>query len=132
MLYSVESGYISKLPHLREYVVWRSRLTDIDFASITDRLNEIIDQTGYGPENEIVTSSWIPGSDWSETPFQPIYNALGDVELAAMFFGLILMKVVMDRPHPEVFGVGRYEKDGAPIKGMTYYRLGNPPAPPKQ
>jgi hypothetical protein len=74
--------------------------------------------------HEVDTSSWIPGADWSLTPFQPIYEALQDEVDAGLFFGLIVWHVVMDRD--DCWSFGRYEKDGAPIKGMTYFRIDNP------
>jgi hypothetical protein len=42
-------------------------------------------------------------------------------DASARFFGILLWQVMMDRP--EAWGFGRYEKDGAPIEGMTYFRL---------
>jgi hypothetical protein len=42
-------------------------------------------------------------------------------EASAKFFGILLWQVIMDRP--EAWSFGRYEKDGIPIEGMTYFRL---------
>jgi hypothetical protein len=69
----------------------------------------------------------MPGSDWSQTVFDPIYSVACqcDEEAAGKFFGLILWVVVKDRP--DVWSYGRYEKDGIPIRGLTYFRLDNPP-----
>ena len=35
------------------------------------RIDELIDDAGA----EIATAGWLPGSDWTGTPFQPIYGA---------------------------------------------------------
>jgi hypothetical protein len=71
------------------------------------------------------TSSWIPGADWTGTVFQPIYEACGEDEnAAALFFGLLVWQVVMDRE--DCWSFGRYEKEGIPIRGMTYFRIDCP------
>src|SRR5437773_4011963 len=78
--------------------------------------------------DEIHTSSWMPGTDWSGTVFEPIYSAacLCDHDSSAKFFGLILWEVVKD--HDKTWSYWRYDKNGIPIKGLTYFRLQNPPA----
>jgi len=77
--------------------------------------------------DEIHTSSWMPGSNWSGTVFDPIYRIAcqQDESAAGMCFGLMLWEVLMQRE--DVWGFGRYEKDGVPIEGMTYFRIHNPP-----
>ena len=34
------------------------------------RVNELIDESG----GEVATAGWLPGSDWTGTPFAPIYT----------------------------------------------------------
>ena len=121
MLYSVDSGsYITSIPHQKEFERWRSRLTDSEYCAITAELNRRIDGT------KIQTSSWLPGKDWSNTVFAPIYAraCLQDEQVSAKFFGLILWHVIME--HPDTWAFGRYEKDGIPIEGLTYFKI-NPP-----
>lgn len=121
MLYSLDtSDYISDVPHRREYELWRSMVPSKQFQEICDHLDSLV------AGNEIHTSSWIPGSDWTGTIYQPLYDALQDERQAAMFFGLILWDVIMRRP--DVWAFGRYEKNGIPIEGMTYFKLENPPS----
>ncbi|MFW6016750.1 MAG: hypothetical protein ACOCRK_09960 [bacterium] len=122
MLYSLKTNsYIKEIPYKKEFDVWKSRLTEEQYNSIVDELNNRIDN------DEIHTSSWIPGSDWRGTVFQPIYeNACNkNVEAAAKFFGLILYQVIIDRE--EVWSFGHYDKDGVPIKGLTYFKLDKVP-----
>lgn len=122
MLYSIDSGsYISSIPYHSQYEIWRSRLTAGEFQAIYDELRSRVDGS------EIETSSWIPGANWEGTVFQPIYDAAcrQDETTSAQFFGLILWQVIME--HEQVWAFGRYEKDGIPIKGLTYFRLANPP-----
>jgi len=110
---------IVRIPHSREYDVWKRQLAQLDptaFKTIFDALNRRV--SGY----RVHTSSWIPGRDWNGTVFQPIYDACQDQETAAKFFGLILWEVIMSRKG-ETWSFGRYEKDGIPIRGMTYFRV---------
>jgi len=118
MLYSVDTKiYITDLPYKKDYDTLRKRLTTAEYNSIEDHLNALID-TG-----DIHTSSWMPGSDWSNTPLQLLYDKAcrKDPVWAGKFFGQILFKVMRDRS--EVWGFGRYEKNGVPIRGITYFQL---------
>jgi hypothetical protein len=122
MLYSFDScKYVEDLPHRENYDAWRKNLTDENYRIICDEL------MSHFNENEVNTSSWIPGNDWTGTVYEPIYHACRDnVEASGLFFGLILFKMLMESPDG-VWGFGRYEKDGIPIKGMTYFVVTNPP-----
>lgn len=122
MLFAINAGggtrRITRVPHGEDYRRWRARLGERDFRLIWDALDARVEG------DEILTSSWIPGADWTGTVFQPIYDRAcgGDQESAAKFFGLILWDVVMSRPDQWAFG--KYEKDGVPIAGTTYFRIG--------
>jgi hypothetical protein len=77
--------------------------------------------------SDINTSSWIPGNDWTGTVFEPIYIACSkNIVNSGLFFGLILFDLMIKRN--DAWGFGKYEKDGVPIKGITYFLLNNPPA----
>lgn len=124
MLYSLDSQtYLADdyVPHRRDFERWRARLTDEEYARIYAELCACIDG------DEIATSSWIPGSDWTGLVYEPIWAVAcrRDQNAAARFFGLLLWVVVRD--HDEVWAFGRYEKNGVPIEGMTYFKLSNPP-----
>lgn len=121
MIYSIEAeSYIERIPHLKDYKRWRSGLSDKEYQNIYDELFERIDGS------EIETSSWIPGSDWTGTVFQPIYEkaCYRDNREAAKFFGLILWHVILE--HDEVWAFGRYKLGDIPIEGLTYFRIGPP------
>jgi hypothetical protein len=128
MLYSVpDMKEINQVPHQQDYSRWRSaldRANALAFQEIHTELDSRFDT------REVDTSSWIPGANWENTLFQPIYIACGGDDNenahdeAAKFFGLIVWKVVMDRD--DCWSFGRYEKDGFPIRGMTYFRIDCP------
>ena len=124
MLYSLKSeSYMADVPHRNNYDIWQSRLSDAEFNAVYDELNARVEGS------KIETSSWIPGSVWDGTVFQPILEVacINDADAAGRFFGLILWQVLLDHKH--VWAFDRYEKDGVPIRGMTYFRLDNPPPP---
>lgn len=121
MLYSIETGdKIEGIPHAHTYDLWRTRLSDVEYQAIYDTLAARID------DSQIETSSWIPGSDWTGTVFQPIYEKACryDERAAAKFFGLILWQVVRD--HPDAWAFGRYKLGDTPIDGLTYFRIDTP------
>lgn len=123
MLYSIVSHkYIDKLHHKKEFDSWMKNLPAHDYQKIVEALNDKID------ESDINTSSWIPGNNWTGTVYEPIYHACGDnKEASGLFFGLILFNLLMKR-QDAVWGFGRYEKNGVPIRGTTYFILQNRPS----
>ena len=121
MLYSIDSGKeITRIPYLRDYKRWRSRLSDTEYDAIRKEL--MLQISG----SEIKTSSWIPGSDWTGTVYQPIYDKAcdQDVNASAKFFGLIVWRVFMD--HDEWCSFGRFQLGNIPIDGLTYFRIDDP------
>lgn len=121
MLYSVDTGdYIKVLPHRKDFIRWRANINDSDYDKIVDELNDRIDG------DEVHTAGWMPGSDWTGTVFEPLYDACNkNIKMAGMFFGLIVFKVMMDRS--DCWGFGKYKKNGVPIHSMTYFTLNTTP-----
>jgi hypothetical protein len=126
MLIDVDSGKVlTRVPFEHEFEVLRARLRDTEFNEMVGRVNALIDESG----GEVATAGWLPGSDWTGTPFQAIYEraARGDFERAAMFFGQLVWYAVMERP--ERWASGRYQVDGRDIGSRTYFRLSGQPHP---
>jgi len=123
MIYDLNNGIIKhNIPYKKSYELWKGRLSDAEYQAIVDRLNEMIDDSIADHNGQgIVTSSWMPGPDWSGTPFDPIYwkACLQHFEYSAMCFGLFLWVTLKGRS--EKWAFGRYEQDGIPIKGLTYF-----------
>lgn len=109
---------ITTIPHLAAYRAWCGKLTGAELRAIKDELNARIDGS------DIHTSSWMPGADWTETVFDPIYTTACSMneDAAAKMFGLILWDVMLNRE--ETWACGRYQKDGVDIEGMTYFQIG--------
>lgn len=125
MLIDVETGRtVEQVPFKRDFDVLRARLPQADFDAMVDRINELIDESG----GEIATAGWLPGSDWTGTPFETIYTvaAREDFQRSAQFFGQLVWYAVMNRP--DRWGSGRYQVDGRDIGSRTYFRLADPDA----
>lgn len=123
MLYSVpDLNKIDNVSHASDYRHWRAELDRTDPGAYT-RIHEWLDSRFT--TREVDTSGWIPGADWTGTVFEPIYWACREnPEVAALFFGLLVWQVVMDRD--DCWSFGRYEKEGVPIRSMTYFRIDCP------
>ena len=59
---------INRVPYEKDYHLFVSRMLPTEIAAIKDQLNEMIDGT------EINTAGWMPGKNWTGTPFLPIYE----------------------------------------------------------
>lgn len=118
MLVDIDTGReIHTVPYKETYDLTK-RMSANELDAVCTELNSRIDG------DEIHTAGWMPGADWTGTPFQPIYEkaARRNQDLAARIFGLIVWKVFMDRE--ETWITGRFEKDGEPIGSRTYFRPG--------
>ncbi|MDD2981182.1 MAG: hypothetical protein PHN80_14605 [Hespellia sp.] len=105
MLYSIDSGkYVDKLPHKKDYDNWRVHISDADFSAVIDEINTQINKS------DINTAGWIPGHDWTDTVYEPLYYACGrNTTQAGMFFGLIVFNLLMnENPNPPAM-LGRME-----------------------
>jgi len=110
---------INRIPYNQQFETLRRRLSDDEFTAMVDHINDLIDAGG----GQIATAGWLPGSDWSESPFELIYTkaARHDYERSALFFGQLVWYTIMHRP--EQWGSGRYQKNGLDIGSRTYFRL---------
>jgi hypothetical protein len=121
MLFAIDSETeITTIPHPTDYKRWRKGLIDREYNAVLRELNKRIDGS------EIQTSSWIPGANWAGTVFDPIYSRACnfDERAAAKFFGLIVWDAFLR--HSDWWAFGRYEKDGTPIEGLTYFKIDPP------
>jgi hypothetical protein len=122
MLWAInDSGLerVTTVPHKRDYDIWMSRLDSSDVSAIEAEFERLVDLAG----KEVVTAGWLPGSDWTGTPFYPIYEKAARLDFAASgkCFGLMLWVYFME--HPDDWSFGRFEKDGVEIQSMTYFRI---------
>ena len=117
-LYSIDTlQKITYIPHQAEFNAWCSRLTVGQKEAIRTELQAMI------AGEEIHTSSWMPGNDWSGTVWQPIYTEACQYDKVAsgLCFGLFVWEAFQN--HEDDWSFGRYEKDGIQINGLTYFRI---------
>jgi hypothetical protein len=109
---------VTQVPFQSEFNFWKSRMKATDIAAIKADIHFALSS------GEVHTTSWMPGPDWTGTPYDAIYwdGTKQDHVAAAKCFGLFVMECVLER-EAENWGSGHYEKDGYPIKGRTYFRL---------
>ena len=116
MLCNINYDFVKTVWHKDFFDVAKSELEE-KYNPIIDELNKIV-QKSIDEKTDIVVSSFIPGSDWSNTVWEPIYTKAceNDEECAAKFFGLLLCQVLIDRKETWFF----IKQDIA--KGMIYFR----------
>lgn len=117
MLSSIDYNFVNTVWHKPFFDASKSRLSNEDYESMVNELNNII-QKSIDEKSDIVVSSFIPGSDWSDTVWDAIYSkaCAFDEEYSAKFFGLLLCQVLIDREEMWFF----IKQDIA--KGMIYFR----------
>lgn len=118
MLYNIYGQEISKVSYQETFNCFY-KLDKIERDKINSKLQEIINETSLKDNNKILTSSFIPGKDWTNTVFQPIYEKASDCneELAAKIFGLVLMQNFIDNDKEWVF----MKPENTDIKGSYYF-----------
>ncbi len=120
-LYSIDGRLIDYLPHQGEFDSCRGRLSEEDFAAVVDELNRRVDTTA-GSDKPVLTSSWIPGNDWTGTAYAPLYAACRqDRNRSGMFFGQILWQVMRNRTEDWSFVKADFEELG--FQGTHYFRI---------
>lgn len=85
MLFDLDGNQITGIPHKADYDRWIRGVTMDEQTAIIDAIhNKIADKV-------IFNASYLPGSDWTNTPFQPLYEACNrDETNAAYFYGMVI------------------------------------------
>ena len=121
-LYSLpEMQQITRIPHDKDNRQIINRLTASELLCITEEINKRVDAV-VGTQEELITSGWIPGHDWTGTVWEPIYTvSRNDIQRAGMVFGAIVFEVMMNRS--ENWSLGKYQVNGKDIGSTTYFRI---------
>lgn len=124
MLFSIYDEQVNTIWYEKFFNAQRSNLKNGDYEKMIEAMSGIVDSSLENKE-KILVASYIPGSDWDDTPWAPIYyDACGrDYDHSAQFFGLLVAQVLMDRSDKWYFI--RQEKsalDGKEMRGMTYWK----------
>ena len=117
MLSNIDDALVSEVWHKDFFNARKAELKDANYKEMIGKLDELVQECMDRGDN-VVVSSFIPGSDWRGSVWQPIYDdACGqDFEHSAMFFGLLVQKVLIDREEKWYF----LKQDN--VKGMIYFQ----------
>ena len=119
MLYSIDGKEMTGIPRQRResFETWMRNLSEDDYNKVVETLNEYVDRV---PTDKPFNSSFVPGSDWTNSPYQPLYIACNqNQEHSGWFFVLILWKVMIDHSEDWLFKPSDQEDD---IPGTVYWR----------
>ena len=116
MLYTIDGKRIETIPRRRQadFQKWRTALGAPNYQIASDAIRNLLDG------KEFVVSSFLPGSDWTNTEFAPLYVACnGNQTQAGWFFGLIVWDVMIHHPDDWFFLPAADDDD---VLGMRYFR----------
>jgi len=119
MLFNIDGKRMTHMPHKDDYDRWRANLSDAHYQAIIDELLRIFDKADE--DDKVVRASYIPGSDWNGTVYQPIYHACGEqYDIAKLFFGMLVWEAVQLHGKDWIF----IQEEGPSDRpfGKTYFR----------
>jgi hypothetical protein len=110
---------LERIPHPEVWHAISERLSTVQIQEVFDEIEKRL------KDKEVNVAGWIPGADWTGTPFEPIYStaARSDYETAAKMFGLLVWVYFMRRP--DCWSFGRYNTRSQHVESMTYFLLSN-------
>ena len=117
MLSSINESSVNTVWHKDFFDICKSRLNEKEMGLMVNELNKVVDES-IENNADVVVSSFIPGSNWTNTVWDPIYSkaCLYHEEHSAQFFGLLVCQVLIDRKEKWYF----IKQDVA--KGMIYFK----------
>ena len=119
MVFSIDGKQITDIPRRRreQFNIWRGNLADSDYEAVVEAINEYVNAV---PQDKPFVSSYIPGHDWTDTVYEPLYIACGrGIEQSGWFFGLIVWQAMIDHEEEWVLKLADKEDD---VLGTTYWR----------
>jgi hypothetical protein len=116
-LYNVEGSLITSTPHKDKYDLIRGRITQDQEDAIIEEIHKKINDV------EIFSASFLPGSDWTGTPFQCIYEACGQDQQEAGYAYGIFCWIAVQR-HGEKWICYKSEEPNKQLGlGWTYFKM---------
>jgi hypothetical protein len=119
----MEDEPVAQIPFASDYERWKRQLSTAEYETVMAEFNRLIDKRleERSADDQIHTAGWIPGNDWDNTVYAPIYykSARGDHVESAKCFGLFCYVAFMQRR--EKWIVGKFELNGCAIGSNTYF-----------
>lgn len=101
----------------------KKNMTQGEYDAIMKALAIEFDKAAAKNENRCVVSSWVPGSDWTGTVYEPIYNACDKeeypTESAKYMFGNMVWRAAI--AHRETWIFVKPPKDDDGPLGIKYF-----------
>lgn len=115
---NIVTGVLTRGDRGRTFGLAVSRLSAAELYEIRAALDAKI------AGSRIETASWIPGSDWRPTAYQPIYEkaAQANPDLAAQMFGLFVWEA-FERHHDDWY-TERFSMGGEEDRFRVYFKPG--------
>jgi hypothetical protein len=127
---------VTRLPHSRDFHRWYDQVPPEQRIEMENHINGLLIQCALFPDKRwgsILNTSIEGGKpspetgvhgDWSGTPYSPLWEACGrNDELAAMVFGNLWKKIIIERPERWV-GIRSdptFPQKGITLMGKTYF-----------
>ncbi|BCG76989.1 hypothetical protein [Mesorhizobium sp. 113-3-3] len=110
------AGVLQRGERGRRYQAILNGLTPLELQNVRAALDAKISR------DDIHTAGWMPGNDWNNTPFQPIFDgpAQHDFSWSGLMFGLMVLEAF--ERHPDDWLTGKFEVNGVDIGSRTYWR----------
>jgi hypothetical protein len=86
----------SQVPYESELDVVLARIPVRQRAQMETAIHAWADATTDNPD-DFFASNWKTGPNWQPTPFQPLYETIGDAEQAGKTLGSLVRRVIIQR-----------------------------------
>jgi hypothetical protein len=130
MLYCVDNGYIDQdyIPHRESFISFQNHLSVEDMEAIDHEIASLIDSHRKPDGDVIFCSSWIVQPSWEGSALQKIYDWVGDEDLSAKLYGIVLWRYLSRLDFPVVYSFRRIQHLGEDqVIGLTYWLMREPP-----
>ena len=114
-LYNVEGKLIHTIPHKDKYDFIQAQLTQAQEDTIIEEIHRKI------ADVEIFSASFLPGSNWTGTPFQCLYDICENQQEAGYLYG-IMCWIAVQKHGDEWVCYKSDEKTKQLGLGWTYYK----------
>ncbi|SRR6266851_2299089 len=133
MLREMTSGEVVTIPRPSEQELSRvlAQLTHEQIQAMEDELNRRADAIGNA-RDDFTNSSWVPGTNWQNTVFEPLYDACegfsaDQEQYAGFMFGWLMRRVIIARADEWEMFKHHQPTDTIP-RGTYYCRANRTPA----
>lgn len=116
-LFNLNGDEITDIPHKKDYEHWMKNLSRDDYNNVIGAIHAALDDAKNS--GRPLYSAHLPGKDWTNTPYDPIYIACHqDQQAAKLFYGQLCWEAVTS--HEADWTFINEEREDAP-GGKIYF-----------